>query len=68
MPFDRVVVTASNLNQCELFKLELELCKKKTYLGLAKDCEIMALSDPLGIRVGSGGATFYAIAEVCLFF
>jgi hypothetical protein len=64
--FDRVVVTSSNLNQCLLYKKELELLKQKPFtnkLGLSSSCEIIALSDPMGIRVGSGGATFHAISE-----
>ena len=58
--FRRVVVTSSNPAQCELFKVELERRKGRYF---SEDCVVQALSDPLGRRVGSGGATFHAIAE-----
>lgn len=59
--FECVVVTSSNANQCELFKKELELRRGSN--ALSPNCRILALSDPHGIRVGSGGATFHAISE-----
>ncbi|KAH9251833.1 hypothetical protein BASA81_010276 [Batrachochytrium salamandrivorans] len=69
MWFDRVVVTSSNLNQCELFKLELQRLRNNPaggQLGLSPQSEIFTVADPLGVRVGSGGATFHAISEAYL--
>lgn len=59
--FDNIVVTSSNANQCQLFLQEL--ASRRGSLGISEKCRITALSDPLGQRVGSGGATFYAISE-----
>ena len=58
--FDRVVVTASNLAQSELFRHELERRKGRYF---SETCIVQAISDPLGWRIGSGGATFQGIAE-----
>jgi len=58
--FDSVVVTSSNAAQCELFRQEL-LARKGKFFN--PTCKVLALSDPLGVRVGSGGATLHAIAE-----
>jgi fucokinase len=58
--FEKVVVTSSNQEQCELFRIELERRKGRFF---SESCTVLAISDPLGVRVGSGGATFHAIAE-----
>ena len=61
MSFDCIVVTSSNSHQCELFKQEL--LQRRGKHGLSPTCKVRAVADPHGIRVGSGGATFHAIAE-----
>jgi hypothetical protein len=58
--FECVVVTSSNAAQCELFRKELIARRGKF---LSPSCRVLALSDPLGVRVGSGGATMHAISE-----
>ena len=61
-PFDAIVVTSASPMQAQAYTLELELRRR---IGLIPDSTlIVAVPDPAGYRVGSGGATLNALAVV----
>ena len=55
MSFDLIVITSSNPVQLQLFELELAA------LPALKGARILAVTDPQGHRVGSGGGTLNAL-------
>ena len=62
IPFDAIVITSASPVQAQAYTLELELRRR---LGLIPDSTlIVAVPDPAGYRVGSGGATLNALAVV----
>ena len=62
VPFDAIVITSASPVQAEAYTLELELRRR---LGLIPESTVvLAVPDPAGYRVGSGGATLNALAVV----
>ena len=62
IPFDAIVITSASPVQAQAFTLELEMRRR---LGLIPDSTlIVAVPDPAGYRVGSGGATLNALSVV----
>ncbi len=60
--WDYVVLTASNEDQAESFKLQIEERKKAGFL--PKDTRFLVVPDEGGKRVGSGGATLGVIDRI----
>jgi len=60
--WDYLIVTASNEEQASAFRQQLELRKRLGFIPQAK--EILAISDPGGKRVGSGGSTIHCLIEI----
>lgn len=60
--WDWVVLTASNENQAEVFRLEIAFRQEQGFLPLST--KFVVLSDPDGKRVGSGGATFNVLRYI----
>ena len=62
IPFDAIAITSASPIQAQAYTLELELRRR---LGLiSEETLIVAVPDPAGLRVGSGGATLNALAVV----
>jgi fucokinase len=60
--WDYLIVTASNDRQAEAYRSQLDLRKKLGRIPQAK--RVLAVADPGGIRVGSGGSTIACIMRV----
>ena len=61
-PWDYLIVTASNERQAEAYEAQLTVRRE---LGLLSDVrEVIAVADPGGKRIGSGGSTLYCLMEV----
>lgn len=60
--WDYVLLTASNENQAEVYKREIERRLEKGFL--PKETHYDVLPDPEGKRVGSGGATFQVLRYI----
>jgi fucokinase len=61
-PWDYLIITASNEDQASAYRTQLDLRKK---LGLIPHVnEVLAISDPEGRRVGSGGSTIYCLLKI----
>jgi fucokinase len=62
VPWDYLIVTASNDAQARAYESQLELRQR---LGLLPDVRhVMVVADPEGRRVGSGGSTICCLMEV----
>ena len=59
--FDVIVVTASSESQAQAF--QLELTRRQKFGLIPHKTLVVTVPDPSGIRIGSGGATFNAIAH-----
>jgi fucokinase len=60
--WDMFIITASNEEQAEAYRLQIEHRRKNGYL--PPQTEFMVIPDPQGKRVGSGGATLNAFYEI----
>jgi fucokinase len=61
-PWDYLIVTASNEDQASAYRTQLDLRRK---LGLISHVgEVLAISDPKGRRVGSGGSTIHCLLKI----
>jgi fucokinase len=61
-PWDYLIVTASNDRQAEAYRSQLDLRKKLGRIPQAK--RVLAVADPGGIRVGSGGSTIACLMRI----
>lgn len=59
--WDLFIITASNDEQAEAYRLQLEQRRNSGYLPV--DTEFLVIPDPEGKRVGSGGATLNALLK-----
>ena len=60
--WDYVVLTASNQEQADTYQHEIDYRLKYSYL--PKRTKYVVISDPKGLRVGSGGATLNVLKEI----
>ena len=60
--WDYLVVTASNDSQADAYRRQLQLRRQLGLLGGIG--EVMAIGDPAGRRIGSGGSTFYCLMKI----
>jgi galactokinase/mevalonate kinase-like predicted kinase len=60
--WDYLVVTASNDRQAHAYRRQLELRRQLGLLGPI--AQVMAISDPAGRRIGSGGSTLYGLMKI----
>ena len=60
--WDVVVLTASDEAQKEAFNKQLE--EKLSNNLLPKVCEYLVVSDPIGVKIGCGGATMHALYQL----
>ena len=60
--WDYLVVTASNEAQACVYRRQLQLRRQLGLLGGI--AEVMAISDPAGRRIGSGGSTLYCLMKI----
>jgi len=61
-PWDYLIVTASNEDQASAYRGQLELRKKLGFVPQVR--EVLAISDPEGKRVGSGGSTICCLLKI----
>jgi len=61
-PWDYLIVTASNEDQASAYRGQLELRKKLGFIPQVR--EVLAISDPEGKRVGSGGSTICCLLKI----
>jgi fucokinase len=59
--FDALLLTASNPSQAAAFALEVRLRQSRGSLPPPEKCKVLVVCDPLGQRIGSGGATLAAL-------
>lgn len=60
--WDYLIVTASNERQAEAYRAQLELRKKLGRIPQAKT--VLAVADPGGVRIGSGGSTVTCLMRI----
>ena len=60
--WDYLVVTASNDSQAHAYGRQLQLRRQLGLLG--GFAQVMAISDPAGRRIGSGGSTLYCLMKI----
>ena len=60
--WDYLIVTASNERQAEAYRSQLELRRRLGRIPQAKT--VLAIADPGGVRVGSGGSTIFCLMRV----
>ena len=60
-PFDLCVLTAANDSQAQGFRARLQWRKKR---GMYPETEFLVISDPDGVRIGSGGSTLYVLQQL----
>eukprot|EP00249_Psilotum_nudum_P015672 c25460_g1_i1 orf=161-3376(+) len=60
--WDAIIITAASSEQAELYQLHLE--KAKWRQRIESSTVALAVSDPQGRRIGSGGATLFAIRSL----
>lgn len=61
-PWDYLIVTASNKEQARVYHRQLAIRKELGFLPQVK--EVLAVADPGGKRVGSGGSTIFCLLQV----
>lgn len=62
VPWDYLIVTASNSSQARAYETQLALRRQLGFLGNARN--VLVVDDPQGRRIGSGGSTLCCLMEV----
>jgi fucokinase len=60
--WDNVLITAATENQAEIYRTLIHDRVKRKYI--PSSCRYFALPDKNGVRIGSGGATVYALVKL----
>lgn len=62
IPWDYLIITASNDSQARAYESQLELRRRLGFLPNVRN--VLVVADPQGKRVGSGGSTIFCLIEV----